>query len=398
MSTSTSHIHLDPVGGIAGDMFVGALLELRPDLSDATIEAVRLTGLDQDGLDITHRKYSDGILTGGRFDVKLTRTVNNHRHVHWSTIRKRLLNSGLSRAVCERTIAIFTHLAEAEASVHGKVVEEVEFHEVGAWDSIADIVAAAFLIESLEGFSWSIGPIPVGSGSVSTAHGLLPVPVPATVLLLDGFHCFDDGTPGERVTPTGAAIVRHLNPGYGIGRLPRKLDKTGYGFGTRRFSGMSNVLRALHYKTGNVCVTRSDQVRVICFEVDDQTAEDLAIALDKLRKTKGVIDVTQHPVTGKRGRMLAGIQILAEPGMTEQVVDTCFHETTTLGIRLQLTDRLVLKRSDYRSAEGIGVKVVDRPYGITAKAELKDVENSKGHQGRQSLREKAVSEVINNDR
>jgi len=387
------HIHLDPLGGIAGDMFVGAMLDTYPELSDAAIAAVRAAGLD-DSVTLAHIPYSDGILSGSRFEVTGTEAGHGHHHVHWSTLRKRFEESQLAPSVCARTVDIFTHLAQAEARVHGKAIDTVAFHEVGAWDSIADIVAAAFVIESLGPCDWSIGAIPVGSGRVSTQHGLLPVPVPATVLLLEGFSCFDDGFAGERVTPTGAAIIKHLDPAYGLGSTPRKLKNTGYGFGTRRFEGMSNVLRLLQFDSVKPSISKPDQVIVIRFEIDDQTAEDLAVGLDRLRGVDGIIDVTQTTVAGKQGRAMAGVQVLARPEKLDTITDACFHETTTLGLRLQLTDRLVLTRREAVSGEGTRVKVADRPRGATAKAELSDVADADGHGARQARRDEAQSEVL----
>lgn len=437
------HIHLDPLGGVAGDMFVAALLDLRPELAPAAIAAVRAAGLGDD-IRLAFVPYSDGTLAGGRFDVAESpqrglpgrgaglaqavghRHAHEHRHAHahrphehegdapgdaagrgdayvyqrakqhshtrWFDIRARLEASALEPAVRRRAIEIFALLAEAEARVHDKPVEDVSFHEVGAWDSIADIVAAAFLIESLMPCAWSIGPIPIGSGLVSTAHGMLPVPAPATALLLDGFLCFDDGLPGERVTPTGAAIIRHLQPASGIGQAPRRLKKSAHGFGTRRLPGRSNVLRALAFETA-ASSAGADRVAVINFEIDDQTPEDLAEGLDKLRAVEGVIDVIQHPATGKRGRAVAAVQLLAKPESTETVSAACFSETTTLGLRVQVIERLILSRREALASDGVRVKFAQRPAGLTAKADIKDVADADGHSGRQRLRDRAVSEV-----
>lgn len=390
------HIHLDPVGGIAGDMFVGALLDLRPEAAGAAIAATRAAGLD-DAVGLAHIPYSDGILSGSRFEVRLPEAGPEHHHVHWSALRTRLSESPLPPPVRERAIDIFSHLAEAEASVHGKDIDAVAFHEVGAWDSIADIVAAACVIDGLGPCEWSIGTIPIGSGRVSTAHGLLPVPAPATALLLEGFNCCDDGFAGERVTPTGAAIIRHLAPAYGLGPSPRRLERTGYGFGTRRFEGMSNVLRALQFVRHAAPDIRSDQVMTINFEIDDQTPEDLAVGLERLRALDGVLDVTQLAVAGKQGRLLSGIQILVRPEMIDTVTAACFHETTTLGLRLQLNERLVLPRREASSGAGVRVKIAERPAGRSAKAELRDLADGDGHSGRQSRRHAAESEFSAGD-
>ena len=201
------HIHLDPVGGAAGDMFVAALLHAFPHLAQGALEAAEAVA----GVECGLAPHGDGILTGARFTVEDGH--RHHHHAHWADIRERIERSDLDGAVQRHATGIFSHLAEAEARVHGVSPDQVMFHEVGAADSIADIVAAAWLIAALQPASWSVSPLPLGSGMVETAHGLMPVPAPATALLLEGFATRDDGIAGERVTPTGAAILRHLAPG-----------------------------------------------------------------------------------------------------------------------------------------------------------------------------------------
>lgn len=378
-------------------MFAGALLDLRPDLADGAIAAVRAAGLDP-AVALAHVPFSDGTLSGSRFDVRLPETAGDgHAHVHWSSLRTRLEAAPLDAPVRDRAIAIFAVLAEAEARVHDKPVDDVAFHEVGAWDSIADIVAAAWLIDALGPATWSVGALPAGSGRVPSAHGLLPVPAPATVLLLEGFPVFDDGRPGERVTPTGAAILRHLAPARGPGRTPRVLSGTGYGFGTKRFEGLSNVLRVLAYApaAGHDDV-QSDTVTRLAFEVDDQTPEDLALALERLRIVDGVLDVCQFGGVGKQGRTVAAVRVLATPEASERAVRACFEETTTLGVRITEVDRRVLARRGVE-AEGIGVKIAARPGGATAKAELADLAGAGVHRDRQARRGAAERAALGRD-
>jgi hypothetical protein len=387
------HFHFDPVGGIAGDMFVAALLDLNPARAEPAIAATREAGLAT-SVALEHRRFTDGVLSGSRFIVEAPPPAQHHAHVHWSELRARLAGSALSPPVRERAIAIFSHLAEAEARVHDKPVDDVAFHEVGAWDSIADIVAAAFLIDAIGPCSWSIGPIPLGSGRVRTQHGLLPVPAPATALLLTGLPCFDDGFTGERVTPTGAAIIRHLDPTPGVGHEPRVLRQCGYGFGTRTFDGMSNVLRVLRFDSADATATLRDTVGVIEFDVDDQTPEDLARGLDALRAMAGVIDVVQIPVVGKHGRLGTMIRILAEPAYARAVGEGCLRETTTLGFRLQVQDRIIVKRRDVTVAGNINVKIAQRPDGATAKAQLSDVSGDVNHARRERIRRQAEAAAL----
>ncbi|MCP5198839.1 MAG: LarC family nickel insertion protein [Gammaproteobacteria bacterium] len=444
------HLHLDAVGGIAGDMFVAALLDLRPDLAAGAIGAARAAGLGAD-IDLGLEPFDDGVLTGSRFVVaraadeargaapphgpgasasdhgefsnahghahghadapphdhearpvharppadQTPAHAHDHGHVHWAALRERLATAPLAAPVRERAIAIFAGLAEAEARVHGKPVEAVSFHEVGAWDSIADIVAAAWLIEALGATSWSVGPLPLGSGRVRTAHGLLPVPAPATVLLLEGLPCFDDGHAGERITPTGAAILKHLAPGTGLGTAPRVLGRVGHGFGTRRLRGLSNVLRVLAFDdAGASAGIGIDQVTRLAFEIDDQTPEDLALGLERLRAVPGVIDVTQGTVTAKQGRQAATVRVLAEVAAGEAVAAACFRETTTLGVRLQRLERRVLQREPWVGPDGTRVKRVRRPDTVTAKAELADLAEADGHAAREARRRTAEDAAL----
>jgi hypothetical protein len=295
--------------------------------------------------------------------------------------------------VARRAVAIFAVLAEAEGRVHGVPAEDVAFHEVGAWDSIVDIVAAAFLVEALGPCTWSVAPVPIGSGRVRTAHGELPVPPPATALLLEGFPVFDDGRPGERTTPTGAAILRQLAPGRGMPRGTFAMGRVGHGFGTKRFKGISNVLRVACFAPpgGEDARIARDEVGVIRFEVDDQAAEDLAVGLERLRATPGVVDVLQAPAFGKKGRMVAQVQVIARAGDVEAVAAACLAETSTLGLRIERAERRILAREATTRDDGAGgavrVKTATRPDGTrTAKAEMDDVAAAGDHAARTRLR------------
>jgi uncharacterized protein (TIGR00299 family) protein len=401
------HIHLDPVGGIAGDMFAAAMLNAMPELAAPLMAAIG--GLELPGeVQATLVDHDDGTMTGARFDVSLPKPESEFDHDHRSfrEVRRYVDSSSLDAAVRTRALAIFQILAEAEAKVHGTEVEDVTFHEIGAWDSIVDIVAAAFLIERAGAASWSVAPLPQGSGRVKTRHGDLPVPPPAVVLLLKGFVVFDDGRPGERVTPTGAAIIRHLTPAP---RLPRGLfrhDRVGYGFGTKRFEGISNVLRVLVMEPVEAGQAE-EQIGVISFEVDDQTPEDLAIGLDRLRGSPGVIDVVQSAAFGKKGRMVTSIRVLASAAAADAVADRCFAETTTLGVRMERVRRRTLPRKIASMDDGDGrsvrVKSAVRPGGaVTAKADIDDIaaissDHRERAQRRQRMEQAALADETKND-
>jgi len=314
-------IHLDPVGGVAGDMFVAAILNAYPELTPGLLEAInglRLPELVTCRIDTV----DDGVLAGSRFVVESedrasihhqhTRDSDgshDHHHRHWSDIRKLIEQANLSPATKRHAIGIFGLLAEAEARVHGIPAANVAFHEVGAVDSIVDIVGAAFLIDTLGAERWTTSPLPLGSGQVETAHGRLPIPAPATALLLEGFTVFDDGIPGERVTPTGAAIARYLCQPGEMQRRNGVLERSGVGLGTKRFSGISNVLRVTSFQQKARALSGYRELLVVEFEVDDQSAEELAAGLERIRNDTAVFDVIQIPAIGKKGRQTSHITV-----------------------------------------------------------------------------------------
>lgn len=406
-------VHLDPVGGIAGDMFVAALLDVRPHLAAGLMEALSLCPLlDKVGFELSD--HNDGILTGRRFVVRRNgrraeayenhaghhhgghnHDHHHHHHADWHLIREALLTSKLDRETVKHAIGIFSRLAQAEAQVHGVDPEQVRFHEVGAWDSIADIVAAAWLIARIDAVNWTVGALPLGSGRVRSAHGLLPVPAPATALLMKGFVIIDDGVAGERVTPTGAAILHYLCDPADTVRRPRRLTASGHGFGTKRLPGLSNCLRVLTFETIETSMAH-DQVAVLECEIDDQTGEDLAQAIDNLRARKGVLDVVQMPVFGKKGRMMTHLRILTDPAARDDIISAVFDETTTIGVRHSLTERSVLPR-EARNTEldgrSLRLKLVDRPAGRTVKLEADELADIAGSAARARLRQRAEASV-----
>lgn len=386
------HIHLDPVGGVAGDMFISAVVDAFPDLQDGLIASILAAGLPAH-INYRLQRHRDHALTGLTFTVGEERTgaASAHHHRTFRDIRRELQGSRLPEDVRNRAIAMFTLLAEAEAKVHGTGVDEVGFHELGEWDSIADIVGAAFLISQLNA-NWSVGPLPLGRGRVGTAHGPLPVPAPATALLLEGFDCFDDGVGGERVTPTGAAILRHLGANRERNMDAARLTTCGTGFGTRQLPGLSNVLRLLAFES-SCSPAHRERIAEILFEVDDQTPEDLAIGLERLRAHPAVRDVLQLPAFGKKGRMTTHIRVLALPEHAGEVCSACLQETTTIGVRYQILDRFVLPRRELTmevDGRGIGIKAASRGGGISVKAEADDIAGVPGgHEARARVRRRA---------
>ena len=408
------HIQLDPVGGVAGDMFAAAVLDAWPELESELAGALSRAGLDEIAT-VGRVDHADGALTGSRFEVHETDEASRapsrhagaqshdhgadggspHEHHLYRDIRALLRDSGLGSGVRSRALDILARLAQAESVVHGVPVDDVSFHEVGAYDSIADVVCAAWLIDRLDA-EWSCGPLPIGRGRVDTAHGRLPVPAPATVELLRGMVVDQDTLHGERITPTGAAIVAHLGPSFEPIPGPVRLDRSGVGFGTSRLPGTSNVLRLLAFETcdGLGFPVRRERIGVVEFEVDDQTGEDLALALDRLRNLEGVLDVSSHAVNGKKGRLAVHVRLLARIAAVDSVIESSFRETTTLGVRWREMNRAVLPRESATvmvEGRSVRVKSASRPGAIrTAKAEIDDLAPAAGgHAVRERLRARA---------
>jgi hypothetical protein len=391
-----AHIHLDPLGGLAGDMFLGATLDAWPELAEGAFAAMRAAGLPDDW-QVRLLPHRDGVLVGSRVAIEPPGAGAHAPHGMYLEIRDRIAGAPIAAGVRARALDILGRLAEAEARVHGRPIEQVHFHELADWDSIADVVGSAFVIEAL-GASWSTAPLPVGRGRITSSHGTLPVPAPAAALLLQGVAVIDDGLEGERVTPTGAAILRHLEALPGLPPGPWRLSATGIGFGTRKLPGLSNVLRVLAYEQA-AGARVDEQVAVVSFEVDDQNPEELALGLDALRGLDGVLDVIQLAAIGKKGRLASQVQLLARPERLDAAIDACFAETTTLGLRWRIEARAVLARASVTvgGPDGeVAVKVAWRPGGArTAKAEVDQIDAGPGGQaGRARRRREAEAKAL----
>jgi uncharacterized protein (TIGR00299 family) protein len=374
-------IHLDPIGGIAGDMFVAALVDAFPELVSGLLGELRKLDAPPGGI-IKVLEHRDPVLTGRRFEVSdNTGSVDlAHHHIDYPRIRCDLRKAALRDSVREHALALFALLAEAEASVHGIDAEKVVFHEVGAWDSIVDFVAAGYIIDALTPAQWTCGPVPIGSGRIYSNHGILPIPAPATALLLRGMQVIDDGIPGERVTPTGAALLKYLatrsEQAVSDVIVPLIITASGNGFGQRMLAGTSNVLRCIAYvRPAEAQIVPDEEISVVTFEIDDQTAEDIAVALDRIRRAPGVLELFQAPVFGKKGRMSTQVQILVRPEHVDALADICFAETATLGLRFARVARRFIPRSTLSLQQPqVRVKLAERPDGnVTAKAEIDDL-------------------------
>lgn len=389
---SRRHIHLDVVGGIAGDMFVAALTDAVPELRRRVLDDVAAVLPPAAGTAHFMEGTSAG-LTVLRFGLEGQRHDAGHHHHDGSGSYRHMVEliraAPLAEGTADHAAAILTVLAEAEAFIHGVPLGDVHFHEIGDWDSLMDVVASGSIIAALDA-TWSASDLPLGGGRVRTVHGLLPVPAPATARILDGFEWRDDGVGGERVTPTGAAILRHL--AAGPGRSGGKLTGIGMGAGTRDLPGMPNILRALVFdpavSAGSPGEARN--VAVLSFDIDDMTGEEIGIAADRLRAADGVLDVALASLSGKKGRPLTEFRLLVRPEALDAVQRLCFIETSTIGLRWRVEQRSTLERSADLSGSDIRVKRVNRPGGATtAKAESDDLTSIDSLAGRRTAKSEA---------
>jgi len=325
--------YLDAFSGISGDMLVGALADAGAD-QVAIIDA--LASLDTGAVLSFERVKRCGI-AATKFRVAV-QEAQAHRHL--AHILKMIDHAALPERAKQNSAAVFQRLAEAEAAVHQVPVERVHFHEVGAVDSIADIVGACVAFDLLGVTSVVSAPLNVGSGTASTAHGVLPVPAPATAALLRGKPIYSDGPAVELTTPTGAALAVTLAREFGA-LPPLKIAAAGYGAGGYDFPDRANLLRViLGEETG---AAEATAISVLEANIDDLSPQILAYAMDRLLE-KGALDVTLQPIEMKKGRPGTLLRVLARPEDREAMVQTIFAETSTLGLRTYTAERRVQAR------------------------------------------------------
>jgi len=363
---------IDARAGLAGDMLCAALLDLGADLTKLEAD---LGALGVDGWALSTSRVQRGAFAALHFNVALDAPADgaapsgadahdhshehSHEHSHdhehghsheghrsWSDIRALLTAAALPERARERALAAFSALAKAEGRVHGLPPDEVGFHEVGAVDSIVDTVGACLLLEQLDVDRVICSPLPLGGGTVRAAHGVMSVPVPAVIELLAAgrFKTFQDRIPGERVTPTGAALAVTLGT---CGPMPGMVPLgSGFGAGTRNPSNIANVVRVV---LGEVALDRPDDapsaeaVAVLEAQVDDMTGEWVPPMIDALLAA-GALDAMVTPVTMKKGRPGMLITALSRPDLADAVSDAMLRHATTFGVRRTTAHRRILDR------------------------------------------------------
>ncbi len=368
---------LHPFSGISGDMTLGALVSLGLDAEWLRALPRRL-GLDDVTVEIRDVQRAGIACTKVDFGIPPQPHGRHLRH-----IREILARCEAPSGVKARADAAFTLITEQEAAIHGTTVERVHLHEVGAVDAILDVVGSIWGLELLDVSAVFCGPIRVGDGVVTAAHGTMPVPAPATMRLLQGLviRPGPEGA-GELVTPTGAALVRVLSSGpEPESYRPRK---SGFGAGTREFPDRANALRIVLADPAAGGEGVQELIQLSC-EVDDMSGEYLASAADRLRLA-GALDVVLHPVVMKKGRPGVRVDVLASPVLADELESMLLTETTSIGVRRSSVLRRALAREVAHVmvlGHPVAVKVVLLPGGQRrGKPEFEDVQRVSAATGR----------------
>jgi len=346
----------DLIGGVSGDMFAAALLDVGLPLALLKAELKKIPTL-QFALKVSRKAVHS--IRATRFQVICPKQEPPRA---WREIRRLLERSSLPAAIKASGIAIFTRLAEAEATIHGTAVEKVHFHEVGATDSIVDIMTAAIGCHALKISSLRFSPVPLGRGLVRGGHGPLPVPGPATLELLKGAAVEWTQLAGETVTPTGAAILATLGSGFGA-PPSMTIEKIGYGAGQKEWPDRPNLFRLILGKDDPGRI--DEEMAVLETNIDDMNPQFYDYVMERLLAA-GARDVFLAPIQMKKNRPATLLTVICTPGDRGRLADIIMQETSTIGVRFYPVRRTVLKRELRKVPTrfgAVGVKLVEQPDG-----------------------------------
>ncbi|MDZ8120293.1 nickel pincer cofactor biosynthesis protein LarC [Pontiella agarivorans] len=378
-------LHFESIGGASGDMILGALVSLGVSVDELNEE---LKSLKVDPFEIVVDEIVEQGMSGVRGEVVLHEHHHHHHDHdhdhhhghdhdhhhgrHLSTIKKLIEASALPDPVKSQALDVFQKIGEAEAAIHGVDIEKIHFHEVGAMDSIVDIVGSCLALEKLGVDEVSIRNLPQGHGTIECAHGTYPNPAPATLRILEGFPVQDVDEPFELVTPTGAALMASWRTAE-VPVIGSRAVKTAYSFGHRQLNGRPNLLRATLYESAED--QTADEVLVLECNLDDTTPELVGCLFNQLLEA-GALDVFTAPVQMKKQRSGILLTVLCLPADRDRMLDLIFAESTTFGIRERLEKRTVLERS-FQTLEtpfgDVRVKIGKRGGKvITASPEIED--------------------------
>lgn len=328
--------YFDCFAGLSGDMTLGAMLDAG--LDEAALEHV-LRGLQLPGFRLETRRVTMEHLTGVKVDFILE-TEQPARG--YSAIVALISSAGLSEGVRDLSLRMFRMLAEVEARVHGQPLEEVHFHELGGADTILDVVGVAFGVEALGITRTFVSPMPQGWGMIAGAHGSLPNPAPAALELLKGFTVYGTDLPGELVTPTGAVILKALEA-ESEPCPPLRLERLGYGAGSRNLPGHPNLVRLLLGEPVTQAAGLKDRVLVLETHIDDMNPELYEPLMGGLFAA-GALDVVLAPIQMKKNRPGVRLTVVGSPAARESLLERLFLDSTTLGVRIQEVERVTARR------------------------------------------------------
>jgi len=328
--------YFDCFSGISGDMTLGALVD-----AGVSIDALRteLARLDLSGYELKAEKVTRSGIAATKVHVIIDQKDQKPRHL--SDILRTIEGSSLSSAVREKSSRIFKRLAEAEAKVHATTSDKIHFHEVGAVDSIVDIVGAVIGLELLGITEIMTSAVNVGSGTVQTSHGRLPIPAPATAEMLVNIPFYRSAIEFELATPTGAALISTL--GSSFGPLPQMtVDRIAYGAGDKDFPGNPNVLRLM---IGSLEASYEEDTSIVIeTNIDDMNPQIFERVIELLMQ-QGAQDAYLTPIIMKKGRPATLLTVLTDRHLVDRMLDTIFRETTSIGVRIRETGRRKLMRS-----------------------------------------------------
>ncbi|MBA7505025.1 Pyridinium-3,5-bisthiocarboxylic acid mononucleotide nickel insertion protein [subsurface metagenome] len=335
--------YFDCSSGISGDMILGALIDCGADFDYIKKELLKLN-LD---FEISHQRVRKGAISAIKVIIK---DSGSHPLRNLKTIKELIEKTSLSEEIKEKSLFIFTRLAEAEASVHQVDIDQVHFHEIGAVDTIVDIVGSLLGLKSLKVERIFSSPLPLGKGEVETSHGKIPIPAPATIKLLEGCKVYGKEIEEELVTPTGAALITSLAEDF-IDFPAMQTLKVGYGAGTKELP-IPNALRLVVGELEKKEKKNEPPTFLISANVDDSTPEVMGFLFERLLEM-GALDAWQHPILMKKNRLATELSVLCYKDVMEKVIDCIFSETTTNGLRISEVKRSVLDRKI------VEVKVLD---------------------------------------
>lgn len=403
-------IYLDCSMGAAGDMLMAALLELLPE-KDTFLQKMQSLGLP--GLEISAEPSVKCGITGTHMRVLIHGEEEGHPHEHaaeahahshadapeaahahvhvhphhhtdLNELTHRISHLNVSEAVRSNILAVYQSIADAESRVHGVPVEQIHFHEVGSLDALADVTGVCLLMELLAPEQVLASPVHVGSGQVRCAHGILPVPAPATALLLEGIPIYGGSIRGELCTPTGAALLRRFVTRFGP-LPPMRVEKTGYGMGTKDFEA-ANCVRAMLGQTEE----SAGHILELACNLDDMTPEAVGFAMEQLFAA-GALDVYTTPIGMKKNRPGVLLTCMCREDDREAMLRTIFRHTSTLGVRVSVCDRYTLSRRQYAVQTPDGEIRVKESSGwgvLRRKAEFEDLARIARQTG------KSIAEVL----